>query len=360
MKARVIRPDELDANQIARWRLITSVNDLYRSPYYSPHFAMSVARARSDARVAILEDAGETIGFFPFHRLRSGVAKPIGGPICDYQGPIIDSRIDLDPQTLLRCCALSSYDFNHLPVAMKSLSADAYNHTQSHYADLSHGVDAYTEARRKVWKKVNQEVTRCIRKAGREVGEVEFTYHDASDETYAEHVAHKNKMFARVKVASALNVGWVNKALDTIRRTQNPEFSGVMTTVRVDGRLMSAHFGMRTRTDWHWWFPSYDPEFANFGPGIMLIHYAVTNAEEFGVKRIDFGRGESMYKNTFSNGTTPLCEGSIELRATRAGMLRTGQKAVLRSLRQAPLGRMESYPRRAFSRLISGMRLPSR
>jgi CelD/BcsL family acetyltransferase involved in cellulose biosynthesis len=306
-----------------------------------------------------LEDAGELVGFFPFHLLPSGVAKPIGGPICDYQGPIIDSRIELDPQTLLRSCGISSYDFNHLPVALRSMSKDAYDYTRSHYADLSLGFDAYVEAQAKVWKKVNQEVTRCIRKAEREVGEIEFSYHEASNRTYEEHVARKNAMFARLKIPSALNVDWVKETLENIRYTQRPEFSGVLTTVRIDGKLMSAHFGMRTQRDWHWWFPSYDPQFSNFGPGIMLIHYAVTHADKFGVKRIDFGRGESIYKNTFSNGATPLCEGSIERGATRAGILRKGQKALLRALRPAPLGRMESYPRRALGRLISGMHLPS-
>jgi len=359
VKAHVVRPQELDSSQRASWLALTASNPLYRNPFYSPHFALAVAEARNDAMVAVLEDNGATVGFFPFHRLRGGVAKPIGGPISDYHGPILDAHIALYPQELLRLCGLASYDFNHLPVAMEAFSADAYDHTLSRHIDLSKGFDAYAEERPKIWKKTIREMARRTRKAEREIGAVEFTYHDPSNKSYETHVAHKNEMFNRLKVQSILNVGWVQTTLDIIRHTQLPEFAGVMTTVRADGRLMGAHFGIRSQTDWHWWFPSYDQELSKYGPGIMLLHGAATRAEELGIKWIDFGRGDSEYKITFSNGATPLCEGSIERNVTRPGMLRMAQKATLRALRPIPLGRMESYPRRAFGRLISGMRLPS-
>ena len=320
---------------------------------------MAIDQARDDARVALLECDGETIGFFPFHRLKGAIGKPIGGPISDYQGPILKPGILIDPIALLKACKLKSYDFNHLPVSVETFSPHAYDFTQSPHIDLSEGFDAYTERQPKKYKKRVREMSRCLRKAEREIGAVEFMTHDPADETYHEHVAHKVDMLNRMRVRSALDIGWVQKALEIIRYTQEVDFAGVMTIVRADGEFFAAHFGIRSETDWHWWFPSYNPEMSKYGPGIMVIHHATEKARDLGITRIDFGRGNSEYKFTFGNGETPLCEGSVECPNSLAGMLRKTQKAALAMTKPLPLGKYESYPRRTFARLISGMHLPS-
>ncbi len=359
MKAHVIRPQDLDAGHLTQWRAIIDREKTYRSPFYSPEFTCAVAAARSDAYVAIIEDAGHAVGFFPFHRLRGGVAKPIGGPISDYQGPVFSRERAVDPQALLALCGLASYDFNHLPLAIDKFSALSYSRSRSPLVDLSGGYEAYAASQGKSWKSAMKAMRRRWRKTEREIGPIRVTYHDASDDMYARHKAMKNALYDKLRVRSVLDVPWVSDALDTIRKTQTPEFAGVMTTVHAGDRLMAAHFGMRSKTVWHWWFSSYDLAMANYGSGIILINEALRIAHEHGLHIIDFGRGEAEYKTTFSNDATPLCEGSAERTGTLAGALRTGQKALLSAARPLPLGKFESYPRRALARLISGMQLPA-
>ncbi len=358
MKARVIRPDELDASLMENWRTLVDGNRLYRSPFYSPEFTCAVASSRNDAFVAVIEDAGRIIGFFPFHNLRGGVAKPIGGPISDYQGPILSGDFDPEPQSLLKECGLAAYDFNHLPRAMKSFDALSYATSRSPLMDLSSGFEQYAAGQTKSWKSSMKAMRRRWRKTEREIGPIRFTFHDASDETYERHKGMKNKLYKKLRVSSGLDTPWVANTLDIIRRTQTPTFAGVMTTMHAGEKLMAAHFGMRSRTVWHWWFSSYDLEMANYGPGITLIYEAARSANERGLNIIDFGRGEAEYKSVFSNDATPLCEGSAECAGTAPGALRACQKALLSAVRPLPLGKYESYPRRGLARLISGMQLP--
>jgi len=294
MKAHLVRPGELSTGDSARWQSVQDGNPLLRSPFYSPHFTRAVGETRKDARVAILERDGDIIGFFPFHRVRGGVGKPIGGPINDYHGPILEAGIEVAADALLRSCGLMAYDFNHLPLAVAPLSTGAYVTSKSRYIDLSDGYGAYAKDRGKTFNKAMREMRRRTRKAETDLGgPVVFTAHDRDPETYAAHAALKEGLFARDRVASILQVGWVRDTLEIIRTTEVPEFAGLMSTVRAGDRLMGSHFGMRSGRDWHWWFPAYDLNLYKYGPGIMVIHGAAQEAA---------GKG---FSGSISAGATP-------------------------------------------------------
>ena len=358
VRAELIRPQELGPAQIERWRSIIDNQTGYHSPFYAPEFTQAVAEARDDAFVAVLEDAGETVGFFPFHRLHRGVAKPIGGPISDYHGPILANGFDPDPAWLLNACGLASYDFNHLPAAIARFSAGAFATSQSPMINLEAGYDGYKSKASKRVKNELSNTRRRRRKMEREVGPISFAYHETSDALYEQFIILKNKQFRALGVQSAFSIPWIAKTLDIIRQSQFPGLSGVFSTLHAGEKLMAAHFGMRSKTVLHWWFPTYDREASAYGSGIILLTELASCADEEGFSSIDLGRGDEIYKARLKTNEIQLCEGSIERPATLPGMLRTGQKVLLSAARPLPLGRFESYPRRALARLISGMSLP--
>lgn len=358
MKAHIIRPDALEAAHIALWREFQDAAPALQSPFFSPEFTLAIGAARSDAYVAVLEESGRICGFLPFHRAPAGVAKPIGGPISDYQGVIHAPGFDCSGEALLKACGLNAYDFNHAPAAQSALLAGAIHYSRSPYADLTAGYDAYVTNRLKGSRKNLKDLDRRRRKIEREVGPLRFNYHDSRDETWRTLVAMKNKSYERLKVRSILDVGWVDRALSALRATSNEHFAGLLTSIYAGERMIAGQFGMRSKTTWCWWFNSYDFDFKNYAPGMLLIVEAVKRAPKEGLTMIDFGRGDADYKMVFSSGETPLCEGSIEAPGSRAGALRRAQKLSLRMIERAPLGRFESYPRRALARLLTSMRLP--
>ncbi len=360
MKAHLIRPGELDAAHLSLWREFQAKEPLLQSPFFSPEFTQAVGAERVDAFVAILEDAGAIRGFFPFHRCASGVGKPIGGPISDYQGVVAAPDFDLRGEDLLRACALNAYDFNHAPANQSALYPGAIHNSRSPYIDLSEGFDAYIDARLRHSRKNLKDLDRRRRKIEREIGPLQFNYSDDREETWRRLVAMKNQSYERLNVRSILDVGWVDRALAALRATSNQHFAGLMTSIFAGDRMIAGHFGMRSKTTWCWWFNSYDYDVRNYAPGMLLILEAAKRAPIEGLTKIDFGRGDAEYKLVFSTGATPLCEGSIELLKSRAGILRRAQKASLGAAKGLPLGRFESYPRRALARLITSMRLPAR
>ncbi len=69
----------------------------------------------------------------------------------------------------------------------------------------------------------------------------------------------------------------------------------------------------------HWWFPVYDPQFAAFAPGWILLRELTVAAPSLGVTRIDLGRGDDEYKRRAKTGDTMVCQGFVtESRAALA------------------------------------------
>ena len=62
------------------------------SPFLCPEFAVAVGRVRPDARVALLADGPDIVGFFPFQRRRLGVGVPIGAGREQLSGPYPRAR----------------------------------------------------------------------------------------------------------------------------------------------------------------------------------------------------------------------------------------------------------------------------
>lgn len=56
------------------------------------------------------------------------------------------------------------------------------------------------------------------------------------------------------------------------------------------------HLGFQYENRLYWYKPTFDPDYAEFSPGKLLIHFAVTAAIEGGVKEVDFLLGNEPYK----------------------------------------------------------------
>ena len=103
----VVRPGELGPGEIAAWHSIRRQTGSLASPFLCPEFAVAVGRVRPDARVALLADGPDIVGFFPFQRRRLGVGVPIGAGLSNCQGLIHAPGAEWDARELLRACQLS-------------------------------------------------------------------------------------------------------------------------------------------------------------------------------------------------------------------------------------------------------------
>ena len=172
MKAEIVKTQELSPAHIAQWRAFQAGNPAIWNPFFSPEFTLAIGEARSDARVAILLENNEVCGFLPFHLCPTGIGKPIGGPISDYQGVVSAARTIFDGSAILQACGLKAYDFNHAPTAQSALKPGALHLTISPHINLSAGFDAYVTEQSKGSKEHFKKYQRRLRKLEREIGPV--------------------------------------------------------------------------------------------------------------------------------------------------------------------------------------------
>jgi CelD/BcsL family acetyltransferase involved in cellulose biosynthesis len=79
-------------------------------------------------------------------------------------------------------------------------------------------------------------------------------------------------------------------------------------------RPVAGHLGLRSSTSCSYWFPAYDVEFQPYSPGgYLLLRLAETHAQ-MGVRYLDLGPGEELYKRRFASTQVWLAEGSVDRR----------------------------------------------
>ncbi|MDF0602097.1 GNAT family N-acetyltransferase [Psychromarinibacter sp. C21-152] len=351
ISAEVVRPAEMDAATESAWATLQASRPAFRSPYYSLEFLRIVAAERDDLRLGILYRGGEISGFLPFHLRPGGRGAPLAGPISDYQGILGAAPAGADATAVLRACGLTCYDFDHALAATPLFRDNAFRESASPLIDLGAGFAAWRDDRRKAGSALKT-VERKLRKMERELGPVRFEPDDRSDAAWETLMGWKRAALAEIGVRFALDLPWAGAVARRIRAADTPGFAGRLSTLYAGDRLVAAHFGMRSGTAWHWWFPGYDAEMSAYTPGLALLLRCAEQAAAEGLVELDLGRGAERYKREFANGARALCEGSLERAARPLGVARLARKALHRGAeRLLPVQAVE-FQRRAFNRML--------
>jgi CelD/BcsL family acetyltransferase involved in cellulose biosynthesis len=67
----------------------------------------------------------------------------------------------------------------------------------------------------------------------------------------------------------------------------------------LDGRAIAAHYGLHRHRVGYSYIHGFDPDFARFGPGSLLLAHVIERAAEEGCTHFDFLRGREAYKQTW-------------------------------------------------------------
>ena len=183
---------------------------------------------------------------------------------------------------------------------------------ESPILDLSAGYEAYLEERRQSGR--TDLIKRCgtkMRKLEREVGpmrlEVQVEDPRLLEQTLDWRLARHESRHSREYL---LNI------LSHLHRQQTPHLKGTLSILYASQEIVAAHFGLRSRSTWHWWFPAYNNQFEKYSPGLIMILKMAEAANQAGVTLIDFGRGNQDYKLNLMNRSIGLAAGSVEVAKT--------------------------------------------
>jgi CelD/BcsL family acetyltransferase involved in cellulose biosynthesis len=313
MQTAVFTGSRLSPELVTVWSSIQESNPAIASPYFSPEFTLATASVRNDVYVAMVQEGSQIIGFFPFQRNAIGAGGPVASCFSDFHGFALQPEKQIDPLEIIRRCRLKVWDFDHIPGDQVAFAPFSRKIDGSRYMCLGNGYDHYCAERLKAGSEQIKKVLGLKRKFEREVGPL--TIQEQLDDLGALDTLFrwKGAQYLASGWRDYFSLGWTKELLSTLLRTRTASFSGMLSVLSVGGELAAVHFGMRSRSVWHYWFPAYNMKYAKYSPGLILLLGIAERAPGLGVKRIDLGKGTEAYKDRFATGSIPVMEGSIEM-----------------------------------------------
>jgi len=315
MKITLVAGDRLTQDHVDAWSHLQREDSSLDSPFLRPEFTQAVASVRDDVEVAVLEECGEPVGFFPFQRVRRNIGKPVGGPLSDCQALVARKGLEWQADELMRACGLAVWDFSYLLASQKPFQS--YHHVREDcvYTDLSGGFDAYMAENGRGSTSTFKALRRKTRKLQRDMGPIRLDLHCNDDRVFAALIDWKSKQYRRTHVTDTFSFPWTVQLLERIRREHTEAFSGMMSALYAGDTLLAVHFGMRSHGVLNNWFPVYDRDLQEYSPGLILQTEIAKAAESDGLQRIDLGKIQHHTDKTkLMSGAVSVGEGFIDLR----------------------------------------------
>ncbi|MBI2824605.1 MAG: GNAT family N-acetyltransferase [Planctomycetia bacterium] len=317
MNIRPVSVDRLSRDEIAAWSNIQRANPLLDSPYFRPEFTLAVAAVRDDVEVAVLEQGGRSVGFFPYQRTPWNSGRPVGGRLSDFQAVIAPADVTWEPLDLLRSCRLWAWHFDHLLTAQHSFGPHMWRHDDSPFisvADSFNGCHAAHASRRRAANEHGQK----RRKIEREIGPVRFVAHVTDRAVLSKLIEWKGAQFYRTGLRNIFEFAWVRDLLDKMLEYDGEDFAPMLSAVYAGDVLAAIHFGMRASGVLHSWFPAYNHELARYSPGVLQFLEMMDAAPSLGIRRIDLGKGPELFKRRLMTGAACVAEGTVDLHPATA------------------------------------------
>jgi CelD/BcsL family acetyltransferase involved in cellulose biosynthesis len=314
LQADIVRPRDLSLGDRDAWAAFRDATPAFRlRPLLSLDFAEAVGDHRADAAVAVLRRAGRPVGFLPHHRRPGGLARPMGATWSDYHALVAAPDAQLDGGEVLRAAGLTAFRFGALLDPYGAFTgAQAAPHDAFRIA-LDGDGDAYLEALRAASPKRFKNLRRLEHKLARELGEPTLVAPDHDPAAFALLVQWKKDQFRRTGLHDVLSPAWSDELMHALFERREGPLQGLMITLRVDGRLIAAHFGVRQGEAYHPWLAAYDPALFAYSPGITFLTQAIRAMPRLGLASYDLSAGGDHYKRPFASDRAVTFEGALRV-----------------------------------------------
>ena len=200
MKVEICRPCELDATHVAKWHEYQEADEGLQNPFLSVEFAQAVDVSRRDARVLLVEDAGDVVAFLPLSIGKGSTARPIAPGFCDLQAVIHHPGWEANLLDVFHRSKLNAYMFDyHLGTQVPNLPG--VRRAQNWLIDLSEGHDAYFGWLAEHHHNFFAKLRRNLRRLQRETGQLEFHFDTASGSDLETLMRFKSQQCRRLRLA---------------------------------------------------------------------------------------------------------------------------------------------------------------
>ncbi len=306
---RTVPFDTLTDADLDAWHRLRASNPALDSPYFHPGFAAAVHKGRPVQVVVGRDERGEIAALLAVHR-DGAVLRPVGWPGADFQSPIAAPGTAF-PAAKLLTGGVKRFAFDHLLEPNPDFAPWFESSRPSPFVDTTGGLEGYLGRASKSGKDNMGQARRRTNKAEKQLGPIRFGADVVDEDALREVVRLKRGQY---EATGAVDYFAEPDRVDMLTRllhTRGTEFAGILSTVHAGEHLLAAHFGIRSGSVLHWWFPVYYPEFSALAPGWILLRELVQAAPGLGVGRIDFGRGDDEYKRRAKTGEVMVAQGVV-------------------------------------------------
>ncbi|MDP3493512.1 MAG: GNAT family N-acetyltransferase, partial [Hyphomonadaceae bacterium] len=349
-------PGELTFAEVDAWRVLRAGDAAYDNPFFAPEFARAVGGVREDARVVVVRGVSGSVELvLPVQLAASGLARPLGAPMCDVNGPVATPDMREKMGQVLAKAGIAAYAFSGWPDVRAMHGLKLRGREGSAVADLSRGFAAWLEEQRDLHAKHFKKMRRLARQGESDFGAETVTFGAARAEDLATLIQWKRDQFMRTRRHDVLRPAWTRGLLEACAAHKGEAFAGVMATLRYGGRLAAAEFGLRSGGVLHGWIAGYDPEFASCSPGLVLQERLLEQAAAEGVTQAVLGTGEGHYKKHYASHYTAVDDGVVTASGMSGGAraLAAGLLHAVESGRFGPAAKLAGRTRRRLDVILA-------
>lgn len=348
MKVSVCRPSELGASEIAAWHAFQEPGK-FDNPFLSPEFARAVGEIFSTARVAVVYDGADLVGFLPFTKGPLRTATGIGGKLAECQAFVCSSAAPWSIEEVVRAAGIDVFEFHRLVPPSGTPTRSSLRRFRVLAIDLTDGFDQYLVTARRVGGRFVKEIERRSRRLEREhPDDVRFQFAGHGGLPLECLVRWKSDQYRRT---GRLDLDRFSRPggrelVERLAGSTDAAMSGCVSSLSVGERVVAVAVSLRSATVLHYWLTGYDVAVAPWSPGAVVTLRLIEAAAASGVRTIDLSVGDEVYKQRLANS-------SIELAIGWVGEPSLGM--VLRRSQHAPIEWAQRYvlahpPVRKFTR----------
>ena len=332
LKVEIVGIDALGEADWADWRAMLAANPALVSPYFRPEFTQVAGRVSPRAAVAVFTRRGRTVGFFP-HQRRGGAMQPLAAPMNDYHGIVSLPWKAPDLEEAAEVLGAARLNLTAW-VGPTALGEDR----RTVQVELGDGrYDAWYGERRATHAKFFKDKERARRSMEAELGPLRVE-RDLRDPAMLDWLIDlKRDQYRRTGRHDIFACGWTAELLHALLKEDRDGFGASLAALWAGDRLTAVEYSLHAGTQYHFWFPGYEPSLSRCSPGILLSMDTMRLAADHGYRTFDFGFEGEHYKKYFCNGFKLVREAVV----LKPGLGATMSQAAVGALNLAGRGRGE-------------------
>ena len=311
MRIETHRFTDLNDLIVDRWRHWIAADPSFQSAFLHPEFCRAVHAVSSNVEVAVAFEENDPIAVLPFQRISKRSAGPVGGFLSDRHGWVSKPGKRLNLSSFLELTDISSFRFHMLPAdEIPEVRCMAIRRTVV-FADLSMGFNAYNQRRKQLGSNVVSKLAQKERKISNEVGPLQLV-EGFTEDGFQSLLRWKQVACDNRRVKNVLATRCAQATLRHFFESESDDFRPQFLRLMAGDHLVAVHLGLICHQRVAAWFPAFNPHYARYSPGLLILLQLLRKCESWGITRVDFGNGEMGFKERFMTDESTMLEGIVD------------------------------------------------